>query len=746
MKKIIALILVLTMVFSLAACESEHRHTWIEATCEAPKHCQSCGVTEGEPLLHTWEDATYTTPKTCSVCSTTEGEPLPEPYFVKNNISFDELGDLDLATASAVEKNGVWSEDDDIRVESGPAHYTFGEITCAPSEEAGYVDIAIPYRTTYSMTEYWDYIKRQDHPDEPYQTWGYWSCFRIGDYYTGQTVPTADLVVNPEASAARSLEYEWNGNSYSITYDENTILYSEYTSEDWDWDGDIAYLTSLHTIDTILKITIPQGYDGTVLSIERNGITDLAEITGNPREPVIRDGYFLDEHDADYYYFYRLSDLVDLDDGEEYIYDVPDAGEDLELPAERLNSVTDSDGAVQVVEELLSSMTQEQKESPTGIDLATLYAETAAMRAATKESTGGSVLIDAAAIADIEGDSLLASEAAEAALESGGLTTAREFSKTVVLKTDQTDIDISIDPDVLGTQVDKVRIEIPTYALTFKLEDLREDLTETLTFHVEDTNESSDPTATEVKLSMPEGQLSNPITVSLPKVNQEVTYQAVVSAEDQAAASKYNPACDLIDGKINTSGSYTVTTRDQDFSDIANRSQEMQKAIRYLASKGIINGTTETQFSPNGSISRAEIASLIVKALGKLDQTAKSSFTDTPESSWFYAAAASSQKQGYIQGYEDETFRGATDISKIQIVSVAARVLAKEMRYKTPEEPAAHLTKFSDTVDIWAQPDVALATRENLVLYRKDGTFSGARNMTRGDAAILIYRLFQRLW
>ena len=172
----------------------------------------------------------------------------------------------------------------------------------------------------------------------------------------------------------------------------------------------------------------------------------------------------------------------------------------------------------------------------------------------------------------------------------------------------------------------------------------------------------------------------------------------------------------------------------------------MQKAIRYLASKGIINGTTETQFSPNGSISRAEIASLIVKALGKLDQTAKSSFTDTPESSWFYAAAASSQKQGYIQGYEDETFRGATDISKIQIVSVAARVLEKEMRYKTPEEPAAHLTKYSDTVDVWAQPDVALATRENLVLYRKDGTFSGARNMTRGDAAILIYRLFQRLW
>ncbi len=745
MKKLIALILALAMGFSFTACDNQHQHTWVEATCEEPKHCQSCGATEGEPLLHTWEDATYTAPKTCSVCGATEGEPLPEPYFVKNNISFDTLGDLDLATVSGIEKNGAWSQDDDIWVETGPAHYTFGAATCVPSEEIGYMDVMIPYNMTYSMTLYWDDTKRRDHPDEPYQPWVYWCSFDIGDYYTGKTIAGRSLVVSPEDSATDSTEYEWNGNTYSI----KCSVSSEENEEasvygDWTWDGDIAYETEQIAIDTILKITIPQGYDGTVLSIERDGLT---EKPGAPGEILTGDnGCFLDEHGADYYYFYRLSDLVDLDNGEEYIYDVPDPGEDIELPAERLNLVTDSDGAVQAIEELLTGMTQEQKESPTGIDLATLYAETAAMRASAKETTGGSVLVDAATIADIEGDSILASEAAEAALENGGITTAREFSKTVVLKTDQADIDVSIDPDVLETQVDKVRIETPTYALTFKLEELREDLTDVLTFRAEDTNESADPTATEVKLSMPEGQLSNPITVSLPKVNQEVTYQAVVSAEDQATASKYNPACDLIDGKINTSGSYSVTTRDQDFSDIANRSQEMQKAIRYLASKGIINGTTETQFSPNGSINRAEIASLIVKALGKLDQTAKSSFIDTPESSWFYAAAASSQKQGYIQGYEDGTFRGATDISKIQIVSVAARVLAKEMQYKTPEEPAAHLAKYSDTVDAWAQPDVALATRENLVLYRKDGTFSGRRNMTRGDAAILIYRLFRRLW
>ena len=82
----------------------------------------------------------------------------------------------------------------------------------------------------------------------------------------------------------------------------------------------------------------------------------------------------------------------------------------------------------------------------------------------------------------------------------------------------------------------------------------------------------------------------------------------------------------------------------------------------------------------------------------------------------------------------------------MQIIAVSSRVLQKEMKYKAPSDPSVYLSKYSDSVDPWARSDVALATRENLVAWRTDGTFSGSRNMSRGDAAIIIYRLFQRLW
>ena len=74
MKRLIVILLVLALAFSLAGCG--HKHEWKEATCTEPKTCATCGETEGEPLGHTWVEATCTEPKTCSVCGETEGEPL----------------------------------------------------------------------------------------------------------------------------------------------------------------------------------------------------------------------------------------------------------------------------------------------------------------------------------------------------------------------------------------------------------------------------------------------------------------------------------------------------------------------------------------------------------------------------------------------------------------------------------------------------------------------------------------------
>ena len=413
--------------------------------------------------------------------------------------------------------------------------------------------------------------------------------------------------------------------------------------------------------------------------------------------------------------------------------------------------MTDTDTAVTAVKNQIRTMSTEQKESPTGADLATLYADTAAAKAASIQVAGSDILINKAVVTELAEIAKQSTKAVESALVEGGVSTARYLAKTVTLTTEETDeISIRIDPDILSADVDKIVVETQTYAITLKVADLAEDLTEILTITAQDVGSGFAPgdgnDKTTVKVNLPNGKTTNPVTLSLPSGKSDTTYQAVVNTNGEVTSSKYNPARITMDGKISSSGSYTVQTNQKDFSDIANKSQEMQNAIRYLASKGIIGGTGDGKFTPDGSITRAEIAALMVRALGKLDNNAKPTFTDVTTANWYYATAAASQKAKLINGYEDNTFRGKNQINKEQIVAVSARMLTNEMGYKAPSNPGSYLGKYSDSVVEWARPEVALATKENLVVYRTDGTFSGSKGMTRGDAAIIIYRLFQRIW
>lgn len=72
-KRILILALALVCMLALTGCFCQHE-VWLEATCDAPKTCESCGKTEGEALGHVWLAATCDTPRTCDTCGVTSGE------------------------------------------------------------------------------------------------------------------------------------------------------------------------------------------------------------------------------------------------------------------------------------------------------------------------------------------------------------------------------------------------------------------------------------------------------------------------------------------------------------------------------------------------------------------------------------------------------------------------------------------------------------------------------------------------
>lgn len=216
----------------------------------------------------------------------------------------------------------------------------------------------------------------------------------------------------------------------------------------------------------------------------------------------------------------------------------------------------------------------------------------------------------------------------------------------------------------------------------------------------------------------------------------------------EVVGGKYNPITKTIDVKINKADTYTVKENKVDFSDIQDKTNEMKEAIRILASKGIINGVGNGKFNPNGTISRAEIATLFVRTLSKYDAKADGKFKDVLAKDWYFGAVGSAKRHGLMNGTSETTFAPKDAIKKDQIVAVSARVLKTEMKYREPSDAQSILRIYADAASIakWAVSDVALATRENLVVKRYDHTFTPLDTMTRGDVAIILYRLFKKLW
>jgi hypothetical protein len=138
----------------------------------------------------------------------------------------------------------------------------------------------------------------------------------------------------------------------------------------------------------------------------------------------------------------------------------------------------------------------------------------------------------------------------------------------------------------------------------------------------------------------------------------------------------------------------------------------------------------------------------MTRMLGIYDANADGGFIDVNRNHWFFGAAGSAARAGLMTGVTATSFAPNMTIPKEQLVALSARVLQSQMQYTPPANPLQHLVVYADwnILPQWAHADLALATRENLVIPRADGNFAPLDPMTRGDAALQLHRLFVRLW
>lgn len=180
----------------------------------------------------------------------------------------------------------------------------------------------------------------------------------------------------------------------------------------------------------------------------------------------------------------------------------------------------------------------------------------------------------------------------------------------------------------------------------------------------------------------------------------------------------------------------------QDIEDSFNKNE-----IVSLYEMGLIKGTALTKYEPDRDITRAEFMAMIVRAKNKLSHitlhtspsTINLTFEDINEKAWYMPELIEAMKSVYVKGYSTVKFAPEEVVNREQaskmIVNAAVGDITKEINTK--------LFPFTDSIYIskWATGSIQQGWDKGLILGYPDHSFKPKKNLTRAEAATLIYRI-----
>ena len=176
-------------------------------------------------------------------------------------------------------------------------------------------------------------------------------------------------------------------------------------------------------------------------------------------------------------------------------------------------------------------------------------------------------------------------------------------------------------------------------------------------------------------------------------------------------------------------------TPDGKFADVADDFWAA-KDIYTLKDAGIIGGKSATEFDPEGDVTRAEFAKMVVGLFGYKATSDAVSFEDCKAEDWFTPYVAAGVEAGVIKGVSDTEFAPNATITREDACTILGRALNKVAQ--------SNELKFTDADKVaeYAAPYVALLSELGYVNGYEDGSFAPTNNITRAEAAKIIAGIY----
>lgn len=158
--------------------------------------------------------------------------------------------------------------------------------------------------------------------------------------------------------------------------------------------------------------------------------------------------------------------------------------------------------------------------------------------------------------------------------------------------------------------------------------------------------------------------------------------------------------------------------------------------IEKFVQLGFINGYGDNTFKPEGQITRAEFVKLVNRVFNLTEQS-NIKFTDVSSSDWYYNELKVAVKYGYINGYEDNTFRPNNPITRQE----AMKIITTLKNNKDIDIDKIYNYNDFKQIEDWAKPYVEGAIEAGYIKGDEKGNINPQGKLTRAESVTMLNRL-----
>lgn len=184
------------------------------------------------------------------------------------------------------------------------------------------------------------------------------------------------------------------------------------------------------------------------------------------------------------------------------------------------------------------------------------------------------------------------------------------------------------------------------------------------------------------------------------------------------------------------------------FTDIPAPHNWAHDGIDFVVSCELFTGTSETEFTPAGEMTRAMLVTVLWRYEGKPEPDSQNKFTDVPSGRWYTNAVVWAAENEIVTGVEETEFDPNGNVTRQQIATILYRDAERRL---CDMSGSADLGQFADAKDVsrYALDAMQWAVANELIdgVSQEEGAslLQPKGNATRAQVATILYRYVKNM-